>query len=210
MKKNLYSFTLIETIIVITVFCIWILAVFIWASKTIRNQDYATLQIQSSFLAREWIELLFNMRDANYHKELPRNCIFTTKDSSNTQFKEDDNPYCDGYLADNDIFKISIWKIWTDEYLNIEKSKLKDNFFEMFSENQIYFHNDSDKFYYDHNSENGEETFFARYLIIKEVTENWESLPKDKILKVESHVLYRKWWLMWDKVMETFIWDYEF
>jgi hypothetical protein len=27
-------------------------------------------------------------------------------------------------------------------------------------------------------------------------------------LKVESHVLYKKWWMTGDVVFESFIWDY--
>jgi hypothetical protein len=33
-------------------------------------------------------------------------------------------------------------------------------------------------------------------------------LPVDKILKVESHVLYKKWWNTWEVVFESFIWNY--
>jgi len=29
-------------------------------------------------------------------------------------------------------------------------------------------------------------------------------------LKIESHVLYKKWIFKWEKVMETFIGNYEF
>jgi hypothetical protein len=50
-------------------------------SQTLRNQDYANVQITSSFLAREGIELMFNLRDANYHKELPWNCVFKSVNS---------------------------------------------------------------------------------------------------------------------------------
>ena len=208
MKNRLTAFTLIETLIAIAVFCIGILAVFHWASKTIRNQDYAAIQVQSTFLAREWIELLFNMRDANYHKELPWRCIFKAMDITNT-IEEDKNPYCEHNLEIWQILKISIWS-WADEYIHVEKSELEDNFDDMFGEHQIYFHNWDDSFYYDYTGTDSEATFFARYLVITWVSENWKALPEDKILKVESHVLYKKWDIMWDKVMETFIWEYEF
>jgi hypothetical protein len=33
-------------------------------------------------------------------------------------------------------------------------------------------------------------------------------LPEDKILKVESHVLYNKLGKTWDIVFESFIWNY--
>ncbi len=74
MKKS--AFTLIEMIIVILVFGTGILAVLYGIVQTLANQDRANTQITSSFLAREGIELMYNLRDSNYRKKLPRNCIF--------------------------------------------------------------------------------------------------------------------------------------
>ena len=53
-------------------------------------------------------------------------------------------------------------------------------------------------------------TWFARYLLITWVVADGGTLPKDKILKVESHVLYQRWATTWEKVIETFIGNYEF
>jgi prepilin-type N-terminal cleavage/methylation domain-containing protein len=79
MKK---SFTLVETLIVIAVFGIGILAVLYGIAQTLSQQDRAKTQITSSFLAREGIELMYNLRDSNYHKELPWNCIFQVIEDS--------------------------------------------------------------------------------------------------------------------------------
>jgi hypothetical protein len=52
------------------------------------------------------------------------------------------------------------------------------------------------------------DTYFARYLSFVEV-EEWDNvLPVDKILKIESHVLYKKWGNTWEVVFESFIWNY--
>ena len=101
--KKLTTFTLIETLIVIIVFCIGILVVLQWLSQTLRNKDYANTQIKSAFFAREWIELLFNLRDANYHKELPWNCIFTWNNSINA------DEWCNEKLEPWNFLKIWIW-----------------------------------------------------------------------------------------------------
>ncbi|MDR0282784.1 MAG: type II secretion system GspH family protein [Candidatus Peribacteria bacterium] len=74
MKKS--AFTLIEMIIVILVFGTGILAVLYGIVQTLANQDRANTQITSSFLAREGIELMYNLRDSNYSKKLPWNCVF--------------------------------------------------------------------------------------------------------------------------------------
>lgn len=214
--KKLKAFTLIETLIVIVVFCIGILAVLQWLSQTLRNKDYANTQIKSAFFAREWIELLFNLRDANYHKELPWNCIFNTKDSNVTLTNEDDNPFCKGYLwswNENQILKIWIWS--DNEYIHLETANLSDDFDENLSWFQIYFHtgtklNGETWFIYNYTWTEDEKTWFARYLLITWVMADWQNIDKDKLLKIESHVLYQRWAITWEKVMETFIWNYEF
>lgn len=201
--KKLKAFTLVETLIVIVVFCIGILTVLFWLSQTLRNKDYAKIQIQSAFFAREWIEMMFNLRDANYHKELPWNCI--------TQLWMNAN-WCKENFTPNTILKIWIWS--DDEYINVEKDSMLD-FSWMFEGYQIYLHtwntlNNSTWFIYNHNAENGEETWFARYIKISWVSNWWWNIDPNKLIKIESHVLYKKWGLTWEKVMETFMWNYEF
>jgi prepilin-type N-terminal cleavage/methylation domain-containing protein len=211
MKKT-KAFTLIETLIVIVVFCIGILTVLYWLSQTLRNKEYANTQIQSAFFAREWIELMFNLRDANYHKELPWNCIFEWKDSLDPEYG------CIKFFEPNQVLKLDIGD--NDKYIKIidvsDTSKIwdlkKDEDFEKtFEAYQIYKHTQDNgtTFVYNHDSNNGEETWFARYIVIKGVdSDEWEI--NDKLLKIESHVLYKKWIFKWEKVMETFIGNYEF
>ena len=207
MKKINKAFTLIETLIVIVVFCIGILVVLQWLSQTLRNKDYANTQIKSAFFAREWIELLFNLRDANYHKELPWNCIFTWNNSINA------DEWCNEKLEPWTFLKIWIWS--GNEYVYVKTANLADDFDQNLSWFQIYFHtgtklNGETWFRYDYTWTEDEKTWFARYLLITWVVDNGSVLPKDKILKVESHVLYQRWAITWEKVMETFIGNYEF
>lgn len=204
--KRKSAFTLIETIIAISVFCIGILTVLFWVSKTLRNQDYAATQIKSAFFAREWIELVFNLRDANYHKELPWNCVFQWSNKLS-------GTWCDDNLEPWTVLKISIWS--GDEYIHVESSQPDTSDFTwMFNNYQIYMHTwDNDNpFIYDYYTwENYKETWFARYLVVTwAFDENKDIIDTDKLLKIESHVLYKKWELTWEKVMETFIWNYEF
>jgi hypothetical protein len=54
---------------------------------------------------------MFNLRDANYHKKVPWNCIFNpnnegesiTEEAFGTESK---NPYCNGYFKPGMILKI--------------------------------------------------------------------------------------------------------
>ena len=221
--RKFKAFTLVETLIVIVVFCIGILVVLQWLSQTLRNKDYADIQIKSAFLAREWIELMFNLRDANYHKELPWNCIFGYNNNPGTieltdNWEEKSNPFCQKwYFWTWNASILKIW-MWTEnEYIHIETGSLSDDFDENFSKYQIYFHTwanilwDSTWFIYNHDENEWDWTRFARYLLITwVVTENGEAVDTDKLLKIESHVLYKKWYLTGEKVMETFMWNYEF
>lgn len=204
--KKIWAFTLIETIIAISVFGIGILVVLHWVAQTLRNQDYAKWQIKSSFIAREWIELMYNLRDANYHKELPWNCIFNSK-SKNLELKnENSNPFCIDTLKPWTVIKISIW---SGDYIHIETSdKLWEDFSENFEKFQIYFHSWSSNrpFLYDYSWSEEESTWLARYILIKEV----KDIPENNVLKIESHVLYQQWTKTWERVMETFMWNYEF
>jgi len=215
--KKFKAFTLIETLIVIVVFCIGILVVLHGLSQTLRNKDYANTQIKSAFFAREWIEMMFNMRDANYHKKLPWNCIFNRVEDLNDSYAEDKNPFCDSYLWswDSQVLKISIWS--GNEYIHVETKKGVDtqDFDEMFEEYQIYMHtwnniNGETWYYYDYTWSEEERTWFARYLVITWVVEDWNVINKENLLKIESHVLYQRWVMTWERVMETFIWNYEF
>jgi hypothetical protein len=45
-------------------------------------------------------------------------------------------------------------------------------------------------------------------LVFTGVVENKEVLPKDKILKLESHVIWQQWSSTWEVVLESFIWNY--
>ena len=217
--KKFKAFTLLETIVVIIVFCIWILAVLHWLSQTLRNKDYANTQIKSAFFAREWIELVFNLRDANYQKKLPRNCIFKyTVLDPEYGYAENEEPFCEWRFWSwvNNIFKISMWS-WND-YISIQTWVIEPNFEDNFQNYQIYFHtwdtiiNNETWFIFDHDEWDGEngKTWFARYIVITWVVENGDTIDKDKLLKIESHVLYKRWGLTWEKVMETFIGNYEF
>ena len=222
MKKINKAFTLIETLIVIVVFCIGILVVLQWLSQTLRNKDYANTQIKAAFFAREWIELVFNLRDANYHKELPWNCIFNNEAAANDfkvddTFQEESNPFCKWYFWswNDNIFKIWMWT--GDEYIHLETGSLDGDFDKNFSGYQIYFHTwDISEwitgYRFNHEwADEDEGTWFARYLLITwVVAEDNTPVDANKLLKIESHVLYKKWYLTGEKVMETFIWNYEF
>ena len=75
MKYN-KAFTLIEVLVIMMVFCVGILTVLYSITQTITNKEIVKLQLQTSFIGREGIELMYNLRDSNFKKELPWDCLF--------------------------------------------------------------------------------------------------------------------------------------
>lgn len=195
-------FTLIEIIIVIGVFSIWIMAVFYLVTNNLERLDETKTRNIATFLAKEWIELIFNARDANLIKELWWDCVFTEK-YINTPSPN----FCEWYFAS--------WLQW--KYIQIafepnEYPKLTWTGLDTFENNRLYYHswniNWNNIFWYNNDSNNGQETIFSRYIVFTWVKENWQILPTDKILKLESHVLFSKWSKTGEVILESFIGNY--
>ena len=65
-KKS--AFTFIEVIIAIAVFAIGVLAVLRLISQNLVALDFTQLRTSATLLAKEGIELVYNMRDSNLDK----------------------------------------------------------------------------------------------------------------------------------------------
>ena len=102
-------------------------------------------------------------------------------------------------------------KIWFDSqnYLNYENFNLSENFVNNFNNSRLFLLKDNNLLRYGHSAdESNTGTYFARYILFKTVKENDNLLPSDKILKIESHVLFMKWAYTGEVVFESFIWNY--
>lgn len=215
MKKK-YAFTLIETMIAIVVFSIGVLAVLRVLTWDLSLMDHTDMKLQSTVFWKEWLELLYNVRDSNFEKELPWNCIMKqeiySKPQSSMSYDTDINDaICKWYFAPGQIVQLWFNK---DYYMVQNITWPSDDFDTLFENNQLCMFTWNDNmFWYSYCSEWGwEPTFFARYLSFTwiNIGENGESkvLSTDKIMKVESHVLYKKWHNTWEYVFESFIWNY--
>jgi len=210
MKKKFW-FTLIEMLIAITVFAIGVLAVLRVLTWNLSIMDHTSMKLQSTVLAKEWLELVYNLRDSNLEKSLPWNCVLNQEvygwDSNNLENKTVED-ICTGYFGSgNNVLQLAF-----DEnnyyYQNLTWSH--DYFTGLFEDNKLclFSWNGSMSWFAYCSWDKWEPTFFARYLSFTWVSADSEILPKDKIIKVESHVLYKKWHKTWDIVFESFIWNY--
>ena len=203
MKK---AFTLIETLIIIIVFGTGILVVLYGIGQTIAQQDRAKTQITSSFLAREGIELMYNLRDSNYHKALPRNCIFQTVHKSD--FTESD--FCSSLFSSWTVLKLAMGS--GNAYFHVETGTLSEDFEENFSNFQLFYRTGdiawTQGFQYGYTGNGGTPLRYARYVLINALYDGETPLPESTLLKIESHVLFNKGGLTGEHVMESFIGNY--
>ena len=214
MKKK-SAFTLIEVIIAITVFAIGVLAVLRLITQNLVTLDNTQMRTTATFLAKEWIELVYNMRDSNLQKSLPWDCVlladFTTGDRWHLENPEDACLWnFSSWSNDDKILQISFDPTW---YAYTVPMKAWKDFTELWSGNRLYYttwvvwwH---ELFWYSSRPvEDQEPTVFSRYILFTGVHE-WENiLPRESISKIESHVVYMKWSKTWEIVLESFIWNY--
>ena len=217
MKKK-SAFTFIEVMIAIVIFSIGILAVLNLVTNNLKSMDRNNLKLQATLLAKEWIELVYNLRDSNLEKQLSWNCLMDPEmyswDAQQLSSKiwrwnqsDFENVICKWYFGTGNFLKI--WFDF-DLYMFHENFDISDDFFVNYENSNLsYFENDKDLFWYWYPSiDTGTKTNFARYVLFKSVKEWDKILPLDKIMKIESHVLYLKWSTTGEVVFESFIWNY--
>lgn len=193
MKK---SFTLIELIIAIVIFWVWIITILVSLSNNISISQFAKNKTFATFLAKEGIEIVFNIRDTNTDKWIAWNC---------NKLKSD-------YSCEN---KFKIWDYYQVS-LNMTGFTKINATISWFENNIIYFHswyiyNTNNLpilsgFWYDYN-DNWQKTFFSRYIYFDwiKIWEPWTNLDQNDILKIESHVIYNRWTQKDKVVLESFI-----
>lgn len=186
-KSNISGFSIIEVMISIFIFSMWMASIFMVISSSININNLNKNQIIASNLAREEIELIKNIRDSNYETFHKWNWI-------------PNNDWINKY--DSDKF-LDIWKyyILENDFSSIEfpfKLKVINNFWEWESELKgkmldYNLHLDSDN-HYTYESIWNRKTIFYRYLFLEELKDStWTIIPNT--IKVKSKVIwYSKWY----------------
>ncbi len=220
MKKNWFTF--IEVLVAIVVFSIWVFAVLGLLTSNLKWMDRNDLRLQWTLFAKEWLELVYNMRDSNLERELPWNCIV---DSSLYGLSQTDlwGELAGGQTAESNrdpLDKICSWYFNSVSALKISYSDTNYIIAEStnlwFSGNQLYKHTwENLPMRYSYESNWWEQTVFSRYITFTWITESipwkenyWFLLNTWKILKVSSHVLWQRWSTTWEVVLDSFIWNY--
>ena len=187
MRKK--AFTLIEILIVIVIFWVGILAILSIMANSVKNFDTINMQTRATLLAKEGIDLAFHHRDSNLEQGYPRD--YYTRTGNNT-FKiglsvdKNQNPY---YLLE----KIAIWEYTADTFdeyfktfaLELTKPKPQENI-------TLYTYKEATE-----TPNKG----YARRIEFAPLT-----IKNLKLLKVSSHVIYKRWSFTGEVVLESFLW----
>ena len=212
MKKH-FAFTFIEILVAITVFAIGVLAVLRLITQNLVTLDHTQDRTTATFLAKEWIDLVYNMRDANIKKWLPWDCIMARTLASGARSEIDPDRVCIWYFTSgkNELLQLSF-----DPTLYLFSHVLPldtHDFTHLWEQNRLYMTTwmigEHSLFWYTSSSgASAVPTSFARYILFTGVTEWSYILPRDRILKVESHVLYVNGTSTGEVVLESLIGKY--
>lgn len=202
-KTPYFAVSLFEVLTAIIIFSTWILVLLsmigsnIVRVKTIRIKDNATM------LAKEAIEIIYNMRDSNLEKWLARYC-----------WEFDDT------AGDNCWFPMYQWWTWTSYILDwdIAIATGEDNMYSLLpftslEETRLYYHTwqsnvswlNLDIFWYNHDSSGGISTPYSRYIVIKPV--DAYASNTGNILQIQVHVTADQWTRDYELILESLLGD---
>jgi len=194
------AFTIIELVIAILIFWVGLLAILTVLNKNLVFAKKVELKTQATFLAKEGMELVYNLRDSNVIKYYPWNYLSgaLTEDSlKNLTYEKFETwkmyiPYLTitGYRVSlkeiSDIKKARLYKLYT-WYENSAGEGIYSGFF--------------------YNYFTWQKTPFYRYVMFSWVylQPEWAVADKNQILKLTSKVFYNFWNLSWEAVFSSFI-----
>ncbi len=185
--------TLIEIIIALFVFAVGILAVVRVITTNIAVIDTMKLKIQAQSLAKEGADIIFNIRDTNLARGTSWNCAYLTPDaiSAIALNKPFNGDVCDTHIFDDGAkFRVGLQP---DSRIAITTTTTGNDFVETFDLNKLGVvtgnNNYTGEMFLDGQ---GGESYFARYISFSAVYQSGDKLDSSKLLKVTSHVLYKK------------------
>lgn len=209
--KKLKWFTFIEILVVIWVFSIWVFAVVRLLISNIVNVDAIKTRNSAVFLAKEWMDIVYNIKDSNIAKGLKRDCVLRDSVNLNASLIWNVDDVCK-YFFSSGINDNKVFQVWFDPEGYFFVQSMDDwTFDENLQKSKLYYYSGQigwrqlSRYAYSGLTYHSTDTKFSRYIKIKPILEEWKVLPMEKIVKIESHVLYKNWTKTGDIVLESFI-----
>ena len=188
MKKRLRAFSIIEVLISILIFSLWLVAVFVLIVSSMKLNDYNKNYIIASNLAREQIELVKNIRDSNYIDIHPWNQINPDIDYDSTTNVFQTGAY---YTIENDFSSFASYPIKVEEIMTFVE--WKDELLWWMEEYRLCL--DSQNHYsYDCSTWN-KKTPFYRYIHFNPLKYNfWSTITQqdDSVIVVSKVIWYSR------------------
>lgn len=193
-------FSLIELLVAILIFSMWVVSVFSMIVTTLNLNDFNKNYLISASLSREQIELFRNIRDSNYSKIQIYNQINPNSDNHTNVFEIWKYYRIENDFANNTTFPVKTelipnFDIGESEYITaMEQYRLCLN------EENLYVYckcNDWKNDYTLDCNSNYTPTQFFKYIFVDEVkyNDNGTDIVIDNALKVTSRVVWFNKWL---------------
>lgn len=186
--------TLLEIIIALFVFAVGTLAVVKVITTNISVIDRFKLKIQAQSLAKEGIDIVFNIRDTNLTRSLDWNCAYLSPGAIAALQSQQlyAGQICGAHFADANGY--GLLKVEMDPAGKIVASATTTgaDLIDTFGLNQLMLFTGADYTGGVLIHSAGEPSTFARYISFEPVLQSGSVLDVQKLLKVTSHVIYIK------------------
>lgn len=194
--------TLIEVMIAIIIFGVWVLVVMwtitsnIWWLYEIREKDEAIM------IAKEWMDMIYHVRDSNIERNGFWNCAITDPSAENACsefFYDDQEKYFTIWMSLTWSYDINViastWDVWTTVWYHTGTLYTSTTWSTLTG------------FWYNHNSVGGIDSWFRRWITMRPVSWSWYANFTWSILEVTSEVTYMRWNQTKSFVLQSFIGD---
>jgi len=188
-KSNISWFSIIEVMIAIFIFAMWMASIFMVINASINIDKLNKDQIIASNLAWEQIEIIRNIRDNNYSNfrkwnYIPNNSRDYTKVLESWKYYKIENDYS------SEEYPFLINTDWNQDFWTDSKEDFKNNKFDDYN---ICIKENTNIYSYICNSDD-KKTNFYKYIYIDDLKdESWNNI--DDTIKIKSKVIwYNKWY----------------
>lgn len=181
-RKKLFTFTLIEVVIAISIFGVGVLVCLRAVTYFVDIGGQVQKRAQATLLAKEALDSIFNQRDSNNRKWVKWNCATVSTDDNNDmcdlEFESGKN-YIIWFNGDhNYTIKPFNWNELT-----------KDAILSLIQKNNTTFYTHSG-FLSNPTIVENQRNNFARIVMFSKLNDNGTDLDVNKVLKVTIHVSY--------------------
>lgn len=202
-QNNKKAFSIIEVIIGVFIFSLWITSVYAIISSTLRLNDYNKNYIIASSLAMEQLELVRNIRDSNYKKIQNYNQLNPWNTDYTSIFEYDKK-----YKIENDFEVTSSFPIKIEEIIDFWEWKTELTW--KMLEYKLCLDSEN-RYTYDCSTPANIDTQFFRYISFEKVKfkdDNWNDKIIDDAYLVKSKVI---WYMRWyhEFELKTIITDWK-